>query len=440
MKLFWKINETIENYVNSIQIQYRVAQPRTPWLTSEELYNRSSHHAMINNLHPNQAYKFRLIGFDNNGKQLVISAAKRLALDVIKKQSNEPLIHITDAWITKDMQISLKWQLMNTTNGEIVDGFVIYYRPTLSKMNYTTITLPNLRYPPIDTYTITSIEPDQEYELRMATYSNRGLTPMSNSIQIAVPRPNFPRAHSGNPLPNFDEILENITKLQHPPHVRQQFVTSSPAPLTQKSSDILYLTIGIIAGIFLILMIILIAMCLLRLLQRKKFLAHVKSVNGLHTNLNPEYATSPCLQHGVVSVDGKLIPFAYPTKAKSPTIYCHASTIHENNGIRLNTNPMTHLENDVNQENFYHTLTPFSLHSQYEECPIHHRFVNYSSDTLPFFNNHIKIDPSQPFPCGHHHTCQRQYVKKGLITSLGNKGLPIYFSHREKIMRFLSDI
>lgn len=424
MKLFWKINETIENYVSSIQIQYRVAQPRTHWMTSEKLYNRSKNHATIDHLHPNQAYKFRLIGFDNNGKQLVISAVKRLTLEVIKKQSNEPLIHITDAWITKDMQISLKWQLMNRTNGETVDGFVIYYRPTLSKMNYTTLTLPNLRYPPIDTYTIISIEPDQEYELRMATYSNHGLTPMSNSIQIAVPRPT---------LPNLDEILENITKLQHPSQIRQQFVTSSPAPSTQKSSDILYLTIGIIAGIFLILMIILIAMCLLRLLQRKKFLAHVKSANGLHKNLNPEYATSPCLQHGVVSVDGKLIPFAYPTKTKSPTIYCrglaHNSTIHENNGIRLNTNPMTHLENDVNQENFYHTLTPFSLHSQYEECPIHHRFVNYSSDTLPFFNNHIKIDPSQPFPCGHHHhACQRQYVTKGLITSLGNKGLPIYFS------------
>lgn len=425
MQLFWKINETIENYVSSIQIQYRIAQPRTPWMTSEELYNRSSNYATIDYLHPNQAYKFRLIGFDHNGKQLVISAAKRLTLNVIKKQSNEPLIHIIDAWITNDMQISLKWQFINRTHGETVDGFVIYYRPAWSKTNYTTITLPNLQYPPMDTYTITSIEPDQEYELRMATYSNRGMTPMSNSIQIAVPRPNAP-----NPLPNLDEILENITKIQHPSHTRPQFVTSSPASSTQKSSDILYLTIGIVAGIFLILMIILIAMCLLRLLQRKKFLAHVKSVNA-------DYATSPCLQHGVVSVDGKLIPFAYPTRTKSPTIYCHGlahnSAIHENNGIRLNTNPMTHLENDINQENFYHTLTPFSLHSQYEECPIHHHFVNYSSDTLPFFNNHLKLDPSQPFPCGHHHTCQRQYVTKG------KKGLPFLFSKEEKLP-FLFDM
>jgi len=76
---------------------------------------------------------------------------------------------------------------LNNTNSETVDGFVIYYRPTLSKMNFTTITIPNLRYPLIDTYTISSIEPDQEYELRMATYSNRGLSPMSNSIKISVP-------------------------------------------------------------------------------------------------------------------------------------------------------------------------------------------------------------------------------------------------------------
>ncbi len=76
---------------------------------------------------------------------------------------------------------------MNDTNSETVDGFVIYYRSTLSKKNFTTITIPNLRYPLIDTYTISSIEPDQEYELRMATYSNRGLSSMSNSIKISVP-------------------------------------------------------------------------------------------------------------------------------------------------------------------------------------------------------------------------------------------------------------
>ena len=83
---------------------------------------------------------------------------------------------------------------MNKTNGEALDGFVIYYRPISSRMNYTTITLPNLRYPPIDSYTISTIEPGQDYELRMSTYSNRGLSPMSNSIQISVPRRKcFPR-------------------------------------------------------------------------------------------------------------------------------------------------------------------------------------------------------------------------------------------------------
>src|SRR6185437_16134502 len=107
-----------------------------------------------------QTYKFRLIGFDVNGKQMVISATKRFTLNFIKNQQNSPLPQITDAWITNDEQISLKWQIGNNSNSETVDGFVIYYRPTFSKMNFTTITLPNLRYPSIDTYTISSIEPD----------------------------------------------------------------------------------------------------------------------------------------------------------------------------------------------------------------------------------------------------------------------------------------
>jgi hypothetical protein len=148
----------------------------------------------------------------------------------------------------------------------------------------------------------------------------------------------------------------------------------------------LYLTIGIIAGILLILIIILIVMCILRIFQRKKFIAHVKSVNnsefycdGLHKSLNPDYATTPCLQHGVVAVDGKLIPFTYPTNSKQTILWNgqtplpHSSTIvttTDNGTMRLNTNPMTRLDNENitdAQENFYHTLTPFSTQSQYEE-------------------------------------------------------------------------
>ena len=73
-----------------------------------------------------------------------------------------------------------------------------------------------------------------------------------------------------NASPNLDEILENITKIQHSSPMKHNLVTSSTS--TQKSSDILYLIIGIIAGILLILIIILVAMCILRLLQQKKFI------------------------------------------------------------------------------------------------------------------------------------------------------------------------
>jgi hypothetical protein len=103
---------------------------------------------------------------------------------------NLPIPQITDAWITNDGQISLKWKV-NDSNNEIIDGFIIYYRAINSDGNYTKITIPNLRYPIIDSYTISSIAANEKYELRMATYSNRGLSSMSNSIEISIP----PRKH-----------------------------------------------------------------------------------------------------------------------------------------------------------------------------------------------------------------------------------------------------
>ena len=92
-----------------------------------------------------------------------------------------------------------------------------------------------------------------------------------------------PRVNQMNSLPNLDEILENISKIQHPSHIKYNSIPPS-LPSTQKSSDILYLTIGIIAGILLILIVILIAMCILRLLQRKKLIGTFNK--PFHISLN----------------------------------------------------------------------------------------------------------------------------------------------------------
>lgn len=182
VELFWKINLKFQT---NFQIQYRSVSSRSPWNTDNQLYNDSTTHGILTNLEPNQSYKFRLVTSDQSGKQQIISSTKRFTLKLIN-QPNLPIPQITDAWITSDGQISLKWKI-NDKNNENTDGFIIYYRLVNSYDNYTKITIPNLRYPPIDTYTITSIEANEKYELRMATYSKQGLSSMSNSMEISVP-------------------------------------------------------------------------------------------------------------------------------------------------------------------------------------------------------------------------------------------------------------
>lgn len=116
IKLSWKINETIENSVSSIQLQYRFIHPKTSWIATNDLYNRSVSQAMINNLQRGQTYKIRLVGFDVNGKQLVISAAKRITLDSMKNQANLILPQITEAWVTNEGHISLRWKVSETSH------------------------------------------------------------------------------------------------------------------------------------------------------------------------------------------------------------------------------------------------------------------------------------------------------------------------------------
>lgn len=181
MEFTWRLDSSTESRV---QIQYRLLQARTPWTTDNQFYNHSINTAVVANLQPEQSYKFRLVVFDSHGEQIMTSPIKRLSLKLL---NHLPVPQITDAWVTSDGLVSLKWKL-NDSNLEAIDGFIIYYRSLNSNQNnYTKITVPNLRYPLIDTYTIPSIESDNKYELRMTTYSNRGVSAMSNSIEIAIP-------------------------------------------------------------------------------------------------------------------------------------------------------------------------------------------------------------------------------------------------------------
>lgn len=182
VELTWIDNEKLPT---NIQIQYRLIHSKTPWITDNQLYNHSSTHGLISNLESNQNYKFRLITYDSSGKMNVLTSARRVALK-ISNDLNLAVPQLTDAWITSDGQISVKWSI-NQTITDHIDEFLLFYRLVNSKKNFTKITIPNIRFPMIDTYTITSIEPNEKYELRMATYSNRGLSPMSNSMEISIP-------------------------------------------------------------------------------------------------------------------------------------------------------------------------------------------------------------------------------------------------------------
>ena len=111
IKLFWKIKEDIEKSLNSIQIQYRLIHSNTSWVKINHFYNHSINYTVIDNLQSNRTYKFRLIGFDINGQQLVIGDVKQYLLKLIANQLDLPSIKITDAWITNDGRIRLKWKV-----------------------------------------------------------------------------------------------------------------------------------------------------------------------------------------------------------------------------------------------------------------------------------------------------------------------------------------
>ena len=105
-------------------------------------------------------------------------------------------------------------------------------------------------------------------------------------IVFLVSTPRRSNSNSKNSLTSLDEILDNITKIQNPTRILHDLAVSelsAPAAI-HKSSDMLYLTIGIIAGILLILIIILIVMFIMRIVQRKKFIGKIPTLFSLPWN------------------------------------------------------------------------------------------------------------------------------------------------------------
>lgn len=181
MELFWKSDDSSDT---QIQIQYRLPHGKVPWITDPRIHNHSTTNAIVSELKSDETYRFRLLSFDSSGQHTMTSPMKRFTLQLM---NNLPIPQITDAWITPEGQVTLKWKL-NETNVDHISGFIIYYRSMSAKHNnFTKITIPHTRYPLIDTYTISNTESSTKYELRMATYTEDDTSTMSNAIEISIP-------------------------------------------------------------------------------------------------------------------------------------------------------------------------------------------------------------------------------------------------------------
>ena len=111
VELRWRVNDKIANDLYSVQAQYRLIPSKGSWTTVNDRHNRSIDRMIVNNLQQDQTYKFRLIGFDVDGQQLVISATKRFTLGSNYPSLDSASVEITDAWVTGDGHIGLKWRV-----------------------------------------------------------------------------------------------------------------------------------------------------------------------------------------------------------------------------------------------------------------------------------------------------------------------------------------
>jgi len=247
---------------------------RSAWHTLDEVIGADARAFEILGLHTDRRYRFRVVVvFENNdSRQSPLShkfkMSTRSNASTLSPKPQKPggSPSLTDVRPLSPTSLRLGWVLLNSNSNDEIEGYFIYYKPSVSDEKYKKITILGATS---HSFIIYGLIPGTEYDLKMQAFNLAGASPFSNVTRQTT-----------NPLPPVTsaEVSENqeIRRLEEDSKTKEE----------RNDYVVKYLTLGgVLAGCLIILMLV---CTLFNFCQRRKTTGS-KSINQM-TEIQDKYA------------------------------------------------------------------------------------------------------------------------------------------------------
>nr|XP_033774053.1 cell adhesion molecule-related/down-regulated by oncogenes isoform X3 [Geotrypetes seraphini] len=289
--------------ITSFKVEYK--QMGKSWIPAAENISPAMLSVEIPNLEPGAMYRFRVIALNNYGESMHSTQSRLYQVDGFSNRFPSRLVigpHIAYTEAVTDTQIMLKWTYYPSSNNNTpIQGFYIYYRPTDSDNDS------DYKYDIVEGekqwHLISHLQPETSYDIKMQCFNEDDTSEYSNVMMCETKARRTPGTSE-------DPVKDLSTPSSSSDHSSGGGSGAGTLNITVRSSDLLYLIVGLILGVMVLILILFIAICLWKNRQQSlmqkydppRYLYQGSDVSGQMM----EYNTLPALSHINGTIHGDL--------------------------------------------------------------------------------------------------------------------------------------
>lgn len=174
----WSVPQRESLPIKFFKVQYRLLgstpkpTKRSQWMTSNEDIPPNVHMYEVDNLKPDNYYRFRIAAVYSNDDNQLSNVSKNFLLQrgsqLDPKKSHLPAPNLTRVEPISEDAVVLHWSLPEH-NQTPIDGFYVFYRPASTAGEYSKATVDgmNKRY-----FRINHLEAGTAYEFKLQSYTS----------------------------------------------------------------------------------------------------------------------------------------------------------------------------------------------------------------------------------------------------------------------------
>ncbi|XP_077985542.1 cell adhesion molecule-related/down-regulated by oncogenes-like isoform X2 [Glandiceps talaboti] len=360
--------------ITAFQVQYRNVLGQGGYITaSSRVPPRRRSYEITGPLSNDNVYRFRVIAVNVHGEGKPSELSNRFVLSVeiphqVRPPQHPPHISDTSCLTTA---ITVEWEYESSKDGVPINGFYMYHRQTDSdddKDYIREIVLGvNTRV-----FTITNLDPETMYDVKMCSFNLGGAGAFSNVVQIETN------------LIVIQQTTQTTTIIaggKQPESGAGGGGSGSSGKSSRSDSDMLYLIIGIVVALMVLMIVVFIAMCFWR--SKRYVPPAVTTTDSMEWKKRQYYDPSSPVY---MDINGSV-------SAGSQITACNGNTLHPTESLPYPTSPPPPPPPLTNGHVYCHDINAVNFNNPHEYKEMEPNLISSPND-LSYSSNTNRSDHS----------------------------------------------